>query len=438
MANFKVICRVDTSSKGDDALIWEAGCPLLFEAIQISRDTEAGDAYLQGKFLNISNQAIQSFKASITVEYEDGNTETAEFKPLDADILAGAIYKPKPVLLKQGDASRVLGKIENVKLADGKWESVANPTVIPEPQPIGLSKEAIQERYEEIWKPLKCTIPLHERKRFAANRLEEHDGWWLCPCGQVNVEKDTCAKCGASLDALQKPDAEDEEALAAAAKKRKEREAQKAEERTAKRKRLTTLAIKIGVVLLAAVVLISLLIVFVVIPKMQQDTYQQAMDDFNSKQYSAAYEKFKELGDYSDAAEQAKAAKNLEDFYTRISPYIQGKLVEAHYFDGKYGSRIVGKGCKIAIYDGLTVMLSIPTTKSKYGDWSGVFAVNSGDWRGEIDPVSRELILPDYPGGENWKIDFHVNTSGKPYLSFENVDNGSASGYSRSISVYEP
>ncbi len=438
MTEYKVVIRHDETTTGSEALTWEPGCPLMFEAIQVSRNTENGQAFLQGKLRNISDQKIQSFKAFITVEYENGNVENIEFNPLDADILAGDVYKLDPALLKQGDASKVSGKIESAKFADEKWESATKPIIIPDPQSIGLSEEAIQERYDEIWKPLKSTIPFHERKSFAANQLEIHDGWWLCPCGQVNTGKGTCAKCGASLDVLQKPDAEDEEALVSAAKEREEHNAKEAAESEANRKKRLKLFAKIGAALFAAVIIISILTVFVFIPNMQQSQYQEAMDDFNSKQYSAAYEKFRDLGDYSDSAERAKEAQNLEDFYGQLAPYIQGHLVEAYYFDGKYLSRIIGKDCKIAIYDDLTVMLSIPTTESKYGDWSGVFAVNSGDWEGEIDPITRQLILPDYPGGETWKIDFGKNSSGKSYLSFENVNNGSASGYSRSISVYKP
>lgn len=327
MADFKVVHRVDASSKGELGLTWEASCPLLFEAMQISRNTNTGEAYLQGKLLNISNQTIQSFKALITVEYEDGNTETAEFKPLDADILAGAIYKLEPVLLKQGDASRVLSRIENVKLVDGKWESAASPTAIPEPQPIGLSEEATQERYEEIWKPLKSTIPFHERKKFAANRLEEHNGWWLCPCGQVNVGKGACAKCGASLDVLQKPDAEDEEALAAAAKKRKECEAQKAEEGAAKRKRLTTLAIKAGAALLAVGVLVVAILWFTVLhPRFE---YTSAINLYDSGNYSEAYNKFSSLGDYEQSKDWAEKSLYRLNLSEAEKQYQAGDLLGA-------------------------------------------------------------------------------------------------------------
>lgn len=231
MADFKVIYRVDTTQEINDEITWEPGCPLLFEAIQVSRNTETGQAFLQGKLRNISDQLVQSFKALITVEYEDGNTEFVEFNPLDADILDGTVYKLDPASLKQGDVSKALGTVESIKLADGKWESTATPTDIPAPQLIGLSEEAVPERYERIWKPLKGTIPFHERKGFAGNHLDEYDGWWLCPCGQVNANRGSCVRCGASLEDMQNPDAENEEALKAAFKNRQARDAQKSRSR---------------------------------------------------------------------------------------------------------------------------------------------------------------------------------------------------------------
>lgn len=432
MANFKVIYRVDTSSKGDDALTWETGCPLLFEAIQISRNTETGDAYLQGKLLNISNQKIQSFKALITVEYEDGNTETAEFNPLDADILDGAVYKLEPVLLKQGNAIKASGRIESVKLASEKWESAANPTIIPEPQPIGLSEEAIQERYEEIWKPLKSHMPLHERKKIAANRLEEHEGWWLCPCGQVNVEKGTCAKCGASLNALQNPNAVNEEALAAAAKERKSKKEQKA-----KKNKKT---IRIAVTTVATVALITI-VSFIGFQAWQDAKYNEGLTAFESRDYAAASVIFQELGGYQDSNEfykycdamekyesalYGKVARKFEslgsfndsramakqaEFMANISNSLN-KSCKGNFYYKSYDPSGVSLVCEITLNSDGTCKIVVSRDKNesamKYG--ADYLSKYIGEWEGTWNPSNQELTLDSFPSGETWHVDAFSHT----------------------------
>lgn len=434
MANFKVIYRVDASSKGDDALTWETGCPLMFEAIQISRNTETGDTYLQGKLLNISNQKIQSFKALITVEYEDGNTETAEFNPLDADILDGAVYKLEPVLLKQGNAIKASGRIESVKLASEKWESAANPTIIPEPQSIGLSEEAIQERYEEIWKPLKSHMALHERKKFAANRLEEHEGWWLCPCGQVNIGKGTCAKCGASLDALQNPDAEDEEALLSAAKERRTSEELSANLKEQKSRKITTFVL-IGIAIAIVVVAVAVF----AFQSWQNTQYEDGASAFESHDYETAAAAFQSLGNYKDSNEWAqyseamaayeaeaygaaasmfdylegfedsKSMKNQSEFMENISGWLNkpcaGEFYYAPYNINKPNGYWRSLECTIELNADGSCKINIPQDGNeyevKYEDTANQYL---GEWEGTWNPTDKEFILTSFPGDEEWKV----------------------------------
>lgn len=70
MANFKVAYRVDMKTKGEDGLAWEPGCPVAFRAIQVSRNVNTADAFLQAEVCSVSGEEISSFKACFNVSYE--------------------------------------------------------------------------------------------------------------------------------------------------------------------------------------------------------------------------------------------------------------------------------------------------------------------------------------------------------------------------------
>ncbi len=111
-------------TKGEDGLAWEPGCPVAFRAIQISRNVNTADAFLQAEARNVLGEEIGSFKARFDVSYE--------------------------------------------------------PVAMLRPKLLGLSDEAVAERSEEVWGS-------PEAVKYARRGLEEHDGWWLCPCGRLNV-----------------------------------------------------------------------------------------------------------------------------------------------------------------------------------------------------------------------------------------------------------
>ena len=75
MANFKVVFRSDNQG-ADTSPGWEPGCPLLVNAVQVSRNTDTGQCYLQLKLSNISGATVDSFKLQADVSYVDGASET--------------------------------------------------------------------------------------------------------------------------------------------------------------------------------------------------------------------------------------------------------------------------------------------------------------------------------------------------------------------------
>lgn len=256
MEEFKIVYRVDTTCDTDDHITWEPECPLLFEAIQISRNTRTGQAFLQGKLRNISGETAQSFKATATVEYEDGAVESIAINPLDADIVPGSAYVLEPATLKRGDAVRASGIIERVKLIGGAWNSSASPSAIPRPQSIGLSQKAITERYKQVWAPLGGLQSDADASTIADNRLEKHDGWWLCPCGQVNVGREACVQCAAPFEVLAANATQDEVALESAAIERENQKKQAADLRDKKKRRIRRKVRRAAIIGVAAIIAI--------------------------------------------------------------------------------------------------------------------------------------------------------------------------------------
>ena len=232
MGEFKVVYRCSVEDGIDQAkdLTWEHGCPLLLSALQISRDTETGQAFLQEKVQNISAKDIASFKVSFEILLRNDEKEEHAVRPLDADVVAGAKYLIKPILLNKGDVLSAKGKIEYLSFTDGEeWKSSSDPKFLPVRKKMCFTSVKVFEERQAL---------LHEHgcgcfKKVAPYATNKGDGWIQCSCGQLNVGLDNCLFCGlffSDIDLL-----EDEDNLKAlaeerAARKQKE-EAEKAEQK---------------------------------------------------------------------------------------------------------------------------------------------------------------------------------------------------------------
>ena len=192
MAEYKVIFRADTDHPYDQHVItWEQGCPLMFEAIQISRETESGKAFLQTKVRNLSGAIASSFKARLTCHYKDGSTEEFETEPLDADIAPCGEYALKPIALSRGDAAHAEALVLSVDTSDGNWTSTATACPLPRRSPLALSADALNERISQL-RERGCNKPCEA----APYSYVEHDGWSQCPCGQISIGCRVCPSCG--------------------------------------------------------------------------------------------------------------------------------------------------------------------------------------------------------------------------------------------------
>ena len=229
---YKVIVRQDDGVPrlGVTRVAWEPGCPLRPVALQIARETTSGLAYLQSRFKNVSAAVLGQVTIRFTVRYADGETERLEVAPLDADVAPGALYEPAPIPLTRGDAVAVETLILKTSGPGGAWEHAVAPVPLPQPSALSLPDEAMAERRAQF------TEAGHGGS--AERALADHDGWWQCPCGEVNVGRDVCCGCRMHHDKLR--ELEDADTLKAAAAERAQRERTRAEQEKARQAAVRT------------------------------------------------------------------------------------------------------------------------------------------------------------------------------------------------------
>lgn len=184
MSKYKIVFRNANPS-------WQELCPVRVLAVQVSRDTETGACFLQTKIVNVSTKPISRIEFTVGLEDEGGETETVDFSLLDADLPACEVLRPKAVRIK---LSVITGSRAVVTRADGET-SFGDPIDIDSPAPLALNGVEESERdvllSEMGADTFKCS-GVHS----------EHDGWWQCGCGAVNLKRGTCWNCGAVREKL--------------------------------------------------------------------------------------------------------------------------------------------------------------------------------------------------------------------------------------------
>lgn len=259
MTEYKVIYRSDKKTEGTKALTWEQGCPIFVEAIQVSRDVEKGDAFLQIKVRNITSQVVFTFKLTVLVCYENGEEQKVDIAPLDADIMPRSEQVVNPIQLERGDVIALEYKVSSVKTDKASWESQSEPVPLPVCSVVDLDEEAMNER-----KALLKEYGVQDVSSIQQKGHTETDDWWVCLCGTPNVDTFECSSCG--LTKRQIKHLESESQLKESAEKRKERRAQQEIEDRQEKARKAELAKKgkkIGIIagiIVAAVILIVILL----------------------------------------------------------------------------------------------------------------------------------------------------------------------------------
>lgn len=335
MADYKVIFRSDETTVGEHRILWEPECPVLFSAIQVSRNTQTSEAYLQIKIRNVSDSTIKSVGCTAKIGYVDDSVEDYTFEDLDLDLGEVAEKPLRPQKLPKGDVEYVDIVLTSVVTSRGKWKSTGNAGDIPKAIPLALSDKGIAERQRKL-------KAAGVDARAYGNAVQDQGSWWVCACGQVNVGRDICCECNSKKEILLAN--EDDSKLISSADERAGSIYQKAVglatddgnaaalsqaadlfklipgwkdadqllancdakiadiKAKSSRKTKKTVAI-IGVIVVIAAA-IALFIVNVVIPG---GKYNDAVELANAGQYEEAVAAFQKLGDYKDSKAQIVA-----------------------------------------------------------------------------------------------------------------------------------
>lgn len=335
MADYKVIFRSDETTVGEHRILWEPGCPVLFSAIQVSRNTQTSEAYLQIKIRNVSDSTIKSVGCTAKIGYVDDTVEDYTFEDLDVDLREAAEKPLKPQMLPRGDVEYIDVILTSVVTSHEKWKSTGKAGDIPKVTPLALSDKGMAERQRKL-------KAAGVDARAYSNAVQDQGSWWVCACGQVNVGRGTCCECNSKRELLRAN--EDDSKLISSADDWSESIYQKAVELAAdegnaaalsqaadlfkqipgwkdsdqllancnakiadikaksSRKTKKTTAIIGAIVVVAAA--IALFVVNVVIP---DGKYNDAIGLANNGQYDEAVAAFQELGDYKDSKAQIVA-----------------------------------------------------------------------------------------------------------------------------------
>lgn len=321
MSGFKVVYRIDPTDDTPE-ITWEEGCPLLLDALQIARNTDTGDAYVQTRFLNISGEKINSFKVTITVVYGDGSEENLCLNPLDADIFSGMTYSARPVVLSAGDAIAARVKVEIVCRDSGQWVSHLPLSKVRKPCALSLSSTALEERVREL-RELGCK----DSRKASLYSIERNDGWTLCPCGQVNVGTKHCVSCGLDLSTYSSA-LEDLKTLSQKGADRKEREEAERQKRDEKQAETKKKAIRFFVpMLLIGLILLMVWYSAVFLPR---DNAEKGLLAFEENNSLYEYDDWVDLDEWEEkSTNYTEELNNFTSFnYSRLSEESKLKVLK--------------------------------------------------------------------------------------------------------------
>lgn len=296
MAKYKVIFRSDNKN-ADTAPGWEPGCPVLINAVQVSRNTETGQCYLQLKLSNLTNEVVGRFALRAEVTYADGTAEAVEIAPLDADIQPGRAHQPDAVSLTGSDVRHVTARIASATYGNEQWMSTGKVCANTAGTPLDLDQAATAERDRLL-------AGLGKNPEKYRHHMVQGGDWWICSCGMPNVGKDQCI-CGLTRKAVEQ--LEDESYLNAAAAEREATE-KKARAKRKRRRIITTVAAAIA---LAVAVVAIPAGVRTAQENQYGQAYQAAVELQESGNYIIAYERFNDMANYKDAEERARECARL-------------------------------------------------------------------------------------------------------------------------------
>lgn len=205
MAGYKVIHKAQGAG-----IPWEPGCPVVITALQVSRNTETSECWLQAKVRNVSGAGAASIYATASLTYADGSSEELPVEFLDADVAASCEQNLKPRKLPRGDVQTCALAVTRVETSDETWGSTGDAKPLPTQERLTLSPRAAAQRA--------LSLGIDLRHPAARGKIQDRGDWWVCACGQANVGRLSCCACDLPKAALAAN--EDETELLADADKR--------------------------------------------------------------------------------------------------------------------------------------------------------------------------------------------------------------------------
>ena len=81
---YKVAAKIE-----GEQILWEAGCPVILEAVQVSRDAEEGAAYLQARVKNVGARPVEYLCIDTAFALSDGDSIDGTFEYFDISVKPG-------------------------------------------------------------------------------------------------------------------------------------------------------------------------------------------------------------------------------------------------------------------------------------------------------------------------------------------------------------
>ena len=293
---YKVVYRADLNDGTDKGPLWEPGCPLQIVVVQVSRNVETAELYLQLRLKNVGARLVNSCKMAVILTHDDGLEEREEIEKLDIDILPGTTSDIPPLHLGSGTVASLSVRITELTAAGAAWATRIDPSPVPTKLSLELPERLLNARKRELDKidASKSGLVLH-------GRVQNHVDYWICACGQANVGRTACCTCGFPKETLRKLESED--TLEQIARSFEEDEQERAEKHAASVKRLRKVAVAAAALVVVGAAGFAIYAFYnnVVIPQQQ---YDEALSLIEAGKYDEGAKQLEELKGFGDSEQQ--------------------------------------------------------------------------------------------------------------------------------------
>lgn len=299
--------------------IFQEDAPIIVTSTALLKDEENQTVQAKFEFVNRSEKVLSAMVVQVGGKDVWGKESDVctEHQYLDLSVEKGASFGQNAKVTLQDANIRTLSiRIVKLLFADGETLECSGDTKIyvgPETLSSYLNDEIAQKEFVKQTTSHAIYVPKQE------------EDFWICTCGSVNVNGESCYKCNSEYEKLATL-LENKEALrenAILEKKReearrkilqeKEEEKRKAEAEEWQRMQIereeaiqSAKKKKIFLIVVPAVIVSFILSLILIVPALN---YSNATKAFNSQRYEQAYQGFSGLGNYKDSVARASESK---------------------------------------------------------------------------------------------------------------------------------